>query len=304
MIFFRPAPKAFPVTQDFGENPQDYPKTHGHNGIDYGVPLGTKILAAASGEVIFAGLDPETAKNPKAGYGVHVRLRHPGNVLSLYGHLTDALVQVGEQVQVGEPIGLSGNTGRSTAPHLHFEVRTGIALVNTIDPTAFMSDTIPSANVLYSVEVTANGDGLRVRKAAEKDAKVMKNLHSGDVVQVLEELEDKTWLRCLDGYFMNNPEWIQRLGAQVGDSGGQEPAHPEDHQPDHQPEQALFTVQVTAEGDGLRLRSAPNTDTNANILLNLHTGDTREVLEEVPGGVWLRVRDGFLMNKPDWLQRV
>lgn len=298
MIFFRPVPRAFPITQGFGENPDDYPKTHGHNGIDYGVPSGTKVLAAASGQVILAALDPETVKDPKAGYGMHVRILHPNNVLTLYGHLSDPLVQPGQMVQVGEPIGLSDTTGRCTGPHLHFEVRTGLALLNSIDPAPFMTDTIPSANVLYSVEVTAEGDGLRARNGPSKDAKVIKNFRTGDVIQVLEEVEDKAWLRFVDGFIMNNPDWIKKLGVPADQVADPQPAQPVETPAGP----VLYSIQVTPEGSGLRVRKGPSQD--SEILFNLHSGDVLEVFEEIDDNAWLRVRDGFIMNNPEWVQKV
>lgn len=152
MILIRPVTINFPITQGFGENPDLYPATRGHNGIDYGLPEGSPVNAAQDGQVTRADLDAETALNPRAGYGIHVRIVHPDNTMTIYGHLVEGgcAVQVGQVVQVGETIGQSGNTGRSTAPHLHFEARTGINLTNAIDPLPFIHDEMPDALFLAS----------------------------------------------------------------------------------------------------------------------------------------------------------
>ena len=93
---------------------------HGHNGVDMaGVPVGTSILAAASGKVIVAKNDGLY----NGGYGNYVVIEHPNGVQTLYGHLHFVSVSVGQQVTKGQKIGGMGNTGRSTGPHLHFEVR-------------------------------------------------------------------------------------------------------------------------------------------------------------------------------------
>ncbi len=91
---------------------------HGYNGVDYGATVGTPILAAASGEVIVA---KTTGYN--GGYGLYVVIKHANGTQTLYGHLSKVSVAVGDSVSGGETIGLLGNTGRSTGPHLHFEVR-------------------------------------------------------------------------------------------------------------------------------------------------------------------------------------
>lgn len=85
-----------------------------HSGLDIAVPMGTPIRASGGGTVTGAGWDPE--------YGLFVLLAHPGAYESMYGHASRVLVGVGDTVQAGEVIALSGSTGRSTAPHLHFEV--------------------------------------------------------------------------------------------------------------------------------------------------------------------------------------
>jgi murein DD-endopeptidase MepM/ murein hydrolase activator NlpD len=86
-----------------------------HPGIDIAVPLGTLVRASGGGSVTAAGYD--------ADYGLFVLLRHPSGYETMYGHLSRLIAAEGDDVQAGEVIGLSGNSGRSTAPHLHFEIR-------------------------------------------------------------------------------------------------------------------------------------------------------------------------------------
>jgi len=96
-----------------------------HTGLDIAVPNGTPIRAAGGGIVARAGDDPE--------YGLFIQLDHPEDYQSMYGHASRLLVAVGDSVQAGQVIGLSGSTGRSTAPHLHFEILRG---GRSIDPSS------------------------------------------------------------------------------------------------------------------------------------------------------------------------
>jgi murein DD-endopeptidase MepM/ murein hydrolase activator NlpD len=85
-----------------------------HAGIDISVPTGTPVQAAQEGTVVFAGYN--------GAYGKVVKLDHPNGFATLYAHNSRILVHVGQSIKAGQVICLSGSTGRSTGPHLHFEV--------------------------------------------------------------------------------------------------------------------------------------------------------------------------------------
>jgi murein DD-endopeptidase MepM/ murein hydrolase activator NlpD len=93
-----------------------------HKGLDIKVYIGDTIRAAFSGKV-------RIVRYEGGGYGNYVVIRHPNGLETIYGHLSKQLVKENENVRAGEPIGLGGNTGRSTGSHLHFETRLcGVAL--------------------------------------------------------------------------------------------------------------------------------------------------------------------------------
>jgi murein DD-endopeptidase MepM/ murein hydrolase activator NlpD len=100
-----------------------------HGGIDIANSIGTPILAAADGVVIDGG--------PMAGYGNLVKLRHSDGTVTLYGHLSSVLVDIGERVFAGDQIAKMGNTGNSTGPHLHFEVL--LNGTDRVDPVGWLS---------------------------------------------------------------------------------------------------------------------------------------------------------------------
>lgn len=105
------------LTQGFGERPEVYKKLDlpGHNGIDWGIPLGTPILAVDDGTVVLAKDDPK-------GFGLHVKLDHRWGQ-SLYAHFSRIDVKLNQSVSSGGQLGLSGSTGFSSGPHLHFGMR-------------------------------------------------------------------------------------------------------------------------------------------------------------------------------------
>lgn len=91
-----------------------------HAGVDWGVPVGTSVMASCGGVVVRSGWF--------SGYGICVDIQHPNGMMTRYAHLSKTLVSVGQKVTQGQQIARSGNTGNSTGPHLHFETRVnGIA---------------------------------------------------------------------------------------------------------------------------------------------------------------------------------
>lgn len=99
-----------------------------HKGLDIAVPFGSDVVATATGTVIFSG--------QKGGYGNCVIVSHGNGLATLYGHLSQLVAKTNEKVKVGQVIAKSGNSGRSTGPHLHYEVHKNNAPVN---PKLFMN---------------------------------------------------------------------------------------------------------------------------------------------------------------------
>lgn len=95
-----------------------------HKGVDFAVPIGTAVMASCGGTVTRAGWG--------SGYGYCVYIQHPDGRSTRYGHLSKVLVKAGQTVSQGQKIALSGNTGVSTGPHLHFEILIGGAQVNPL----------------------------------------------------------------------------------------------------------------------------------------------------------------------------
>lgn len=108
------------VTQEFNNKDEHY-----HPGIDIACAIGTPVLATGSGSVEFIGQD--------SLYGNMLVLRHNDSVTTVYGHLDQILVGPAQPVLVGSRVALSGNTGQSTAPHLHYEIRIHDEPINPLD---------------------------------------------------------------------------------------------------------------------------------------------------------------------------
>jgi murein DD-endopeptidase MepM/ murein hydrolase activator NlpD len=110
-----------------------------HSGIDYAAPKGTKVLSAGAGTVTFVG--------QISGYGNVVEVTHSNGLITRYGHLSAFLAKEGQKVSTGTPIARVGSTGRSTGPHLHFEVRRSDTAV---DPARYLNAGRALAKILAS----------------------------------------------------------------------------------------------------------------------------------------------------------
>jgi murein DD-endopeptidase MepM/ murein hydrolase activator NlpD len=131
---FDGAPIHMPITGNFrqssGFGNRTDPFTGGrafHSGLDFAAPTGTTVFSAGKGVVSFVGT--------RSGYGKVVEVTHANGLVSRYAHLSGFLSETGQAVNTGTPIAKVGSTGRSTGPHLHFEVRKAN---NPINPKAFL----------------------------------------------------------------------------------------------------------------------------------------------------------------------
>ncbi|MET3978656.1 murein DD-endopeptidase MepM/ murein hydrolase activator NlpD [Mucilaginibacter sp. UYP25] len=110
-------PRLSSFTSFFGArgNPFDFGGREFHPGIDFAGHRGDPVKCTASGRVVFAG--------KAGGYGNCIKIRHANNIETWYGHLSKINVKEGQRVTAGDLIGKVGSTGRSTGPHLHYEIR-------------------------------------------------------------------------------------------------------------------------------------------------------------------------------------
>lgn len=114
-IYFRWPLQSTGINSFYGPRPDPlHAKPRFHHGIDLGAQYGQIVQATAPGKVVHAGWH--------GGHGRQVILRHPGGYESRYSHLSSIFLEVGMVITAGAPIGRAGNSGRSTGPHLHFEI--------------------------------------------------------------------------------------------------------------------------------------------------------------------------------------
>lgn len=112
-----------PLNSEFGRRPSPWAESSEfHSGIDIGAPIGTEVKAPAPGTVVFAGRQAE--------YGVTLIIDHGNDTKSLYGHLSRLNVAADQKIQRGDLVAFSGNTGRSSGPHLHYEIQVRGQAVN------------------------------------------------------------------------------------------------------------------------------------------------------------------------------
>ncbi|MEV7090848.1 M23 family metallopeptidase [Streptomyces sp. NPDC093085] len=125
--------KKYTLSATFGRGGSMW--SHKHSGQDFAVPVGTTVRAAHTGTVVKAG--PNGAGDGPA-YGNAIVIKHKNGTYSQYAHLSRIDVRVGQAVTTGQKIALSGNTGNSSGPHLHFEIRTTPNYGSAVNPVDFL----------------------------------------------------------------------------------------------------------------------------------------------------------------------
>ncbi|MFI9781328.1 M23 family metallopeptidase [Streptomyces sp. NPDC051956] len=109
--------------------------SHKHSGQDFAVPIGTNVMAAHGGTVVKAG---GNGGGDGPAYGNAIVIKHSNGTYSQYAHLSRIDVRIGQTVSTGQHIALSGNTGNSSGPHLHFEIRTTPNYGSAVNPVNFL----------------------------------------------------------------------------------------------------------------------------------------------------------------------
>lgn len=204
---FSPVARDSWISQRFGINPQWYSAARGHNGIDYGIIVGSPVYAAMDGIV-------EVSLEQKTGYGRHIRIRHPEGV-TIYGHLSKRMFEVGDFVMAKQLIGRSGGAlddpycGMSTGPHLHFEYRQDKPVVPLVPGSYIYNaiDTLPFTlyweqelgEMLYQVEVVAAG--LNVRKGIGTGYDIIRTESKGAILSVYEVTNG--WFKIGEGQWVS-----------------------------------------------------------------------------------------------------
>ncbi|MEU7721894.1 M23 family metallopeptidase [Streptomyces tibetensis] len=125
--------KKYTLSATFAQNGGMW--AHKHSGQDFAVPSGTQVVAAHGGTVVKAG---GNGAGDGPAYGNAIVIRHGNGTYSQYAHLSKVEVRIGQIVKTGQEIAKSGNTGNSSGPHLHFEIRTTPNYGSAVDPVKFL----------------------------------------------------------------------------------------------------------------------------------------------------------------------
>lgn len=208
MKFLYPVPPSSIVTQTFEEHVRRAKANNWqyyNGGIDWAVPSGTPIKAAQDGAV-------KEVRNDATGYGTHVRVEHANGYLTIYAHMQKIDVKVGDTVKAGQVVGKSDNTGNSTGPHLHFELRKGNV---PIDPAPLLVTKLDGSSSQEEIEDASGDMGtepnqfpklpkvrvtatlLNVRTGAGVDYPAVSTLPAGTEVEVIRKvmLGNDVWLQ-------------------------------------------------------------------------------------------------------------
>ncbi|MCP4536425.1 MAG: M23 family metallopeptidase [Chloroflexi bacterium] len=316
----RPVDSKFRVTQYFGENPDVYKKfgQAGHEGVDFGLPVGENIYSCADGEVFDVRPD-------NSAYGIHVRVRHlfgGREYHTIYAHMSKALVSKGQSVKAGEVLGLSGNTGHSFGPHLHFTLKligasTSGYPKNIVDPWPYLEGHPPvESKPLEPSDLTIyTTDKVRMRGGPTTASAEVAWLESGEALTVLGDAkaakakvgQSGEWIpaRRADGTDGYVAAWYAQVKAAAAPTPEQvtEPApeptptptpKPTEKKPESKPAPAGDLVVYATEPLNVREGPAANTARIAVALPDealVVIGDLEEAKANIGDrGDWLQVR--------------
>lgn len=213
MVTFRqPFVGDYPITLDYGEKfPPLYTDESPHRGIDYGTPMDTPVLASAEGTVTYVG-------NLSVGYGKHIMIQHAEGYMTVYAHLDRIDVEAHQKVYKGEQIGLSGNSGNSTGPHLHFEVRKNSIKIDpkSVLQSVFDPDPInntpgpvkPQFETVHAGAVVVCCDLANVRCHCDMN-RVCAQVKKGDVLMITDVVTEWNGLPFRDFWHGNLGCWLR-----------------------------------------------------------------------------------------------
>jgi murein DD-endopeptidase MepM/ murein hydrolase activator NlpD len=166
-----------------------------HRAYDFAVMTGTDIYAVADGTVTLI-------KELKNSYGKYLIIDHADGYQSLYAHLSEFCVEVGETVLGGSVVAYSGNTGNSTGPHLHLEIKhngSNIDYLYLLDPSLVPAKDLIIPDFNFSLPIfNVSVDNLRIRDDHSTNSRILGFLYSTDNVPVMEIFYDgdDIWARC------------------------------------------------------------------------------------------------------------
>lgn len=176
------------------------PKTH--RGIDLAAPTGTPVYATADGRVVAASRGAW-----HWSYGNMVAIYHGGGVYTNHAHLSKIKVRIGQKVKAGRLIGLCGSTGRSTGPHLHFEIHLG--KWNRVDPKPYLDDLATRSKSYYHAEKTyETQEKMNVREKASSKSHKVGTLDKGKKVHVIAVHKTKNGTYWLKFIYRGKARWI------------------------------------------------------------------------------------------------
>jgi len=292
------APVNARVSQLFGANPNSI-QPNGHTGKDYAVALNTPIKASADGTVVWADWATKLSASNKwwiapAYAGICVVIDHGNGFLTLYAHLNSTPLNIGNRVSQGQQIGLSGSTGLSTGPHLHFEVlgwplQPYNGFYGRLNPDKYLTTIAPAAS-LAANQRKVGADNVNMRSEPKSSAKILRVINGGTTETFTGWIDGETvkginiWYKDAQGY-----AWSGGFTSQA--TTGLTNLNPKP------PVVTVNLAQRTAGTDNVNMRSQPNT---TSPVVRVISGKSNEIFtgyvtgETVKGiNIWYKDAKGY-----------